>query len=173
MIRRGGLWTLIVAGATALVLLLAVLALVPEERDLAVQAYALFLGGLALLRLLAGTRHANPSGTSSFDEARRLRAPGVERLPELQRVEREVALGVANAHELHHRLRVRVREIAATRLSVRRGIDLERQPEAARAVLEPELWDLLRPDRELPADRFGPGLGVVQLRAVMDGLDRI
>ena len=173
MIRRGGLWTLAVAGATALVVLLAVLALVPEERDLAVQVYALFLGGMALLRLLSGTRSANPSRTSSFDEARRPRAPRVERLPELARVEREVALGVGNAHELHYRLRVRVREIAATRLSARRGIDLEREPEAARAVLEPELWDLLRPDREQPADRFGPGLGVVQLRAVMDGLDRI
>jgi hypothetical protein len=169
----GHVWSLVAAVAAALVVLLAVLALVPEQRDLAVQAYALFLGAMVLLWLLGATRTANRRRGSSFDEARRPREPRVERLPELARVEREVALGVANAFDLHYRLRPRVRAVAATRLAARRGIDLDRQPEVAQRVLDPALWELLRPDRALPPDRFGPGLGREQLRAVMDGLDRI
>jgi hypothetical protein len=166
-------WSFLVAVAAAFAVLLAVLALVPEQRDLAVQAYALFLGGLVLLWLLGGTRSAHARRASSFDEARRTRPPRIERLPELARVEREVALGVGNAFDLHYRLRAPVRAVAATRLASRRGIDLDRQPEAAQKVLAPALWDLVRPDREPPGDRFGPGLGREQLRAVMDGLDRI
>jgi hypothetical protein len=173
-LRLGGrFWSFVAAVAAALVVLLAVLALVPEQRDLAVQAYALFLGAMVLLWLLGATRTASPSGASSFDEARRPRLPRVERLPELARVEREVALGVANAFDLHYRLRPRIRAVAATRLAARRGIDLDRQPDAAQGVLDPALWELLRPDRALPPDRFGPGLGRDQLRAVMDGLERI
>jgi hypothetical protein len=166
------IWSLLAAILSALVVLLAVIALVPEKRDLAVQAYALFLAGMVLLWLLGGTRTVRPRG-SSFDKALRRREPRVERLPELARFEREVALGVANAFDLHYRLRGRVRDITATRLAARRGIDLERQPEAAQRALAPELWELVRPDRELPGDRFGPGLGLEQLRAVMAGLDRI
>jgi hypothetical protein len=167
-------WSVVVAIVAAFVVLLAVLALVPEQRDLAVQAYALFLGGLVLLWLLGGTRTVHPRRReSSFDDARRAREPKVERLPELARVEREVALGVGNAFDLFYRLRPRIRAVAATRLASRRGIDLDRQPEAAQQALTPALWDLVRPDRELPRDRYGPGLPREQLRAVMEGLDRI
>ena len=169
----GRFWSLVAAVGAALVVLLAVLALVPEQRDLAVQAYALFLGAMVLLWLLGATRSPERQRSSSFDEARRRREPRAERLPELARVEREVALGVANAFDLHHRLRTRVRQVTATRLAAHRGIDLDRQPEAAQAVLDPALWELVRPDRELSGDRFGPGLGREQLRAVMHGLDRI
>ncbi len=164
---------MVVAAAAALVVLLAVLALVPTERDLAVQAYVLFLGGAVLLWLLGGTRTANPRHPSAFDEARRPRRERVERLPELARVEREVGLGMSNAFDLHYRLRRRVRAVAAHRLAMRRGIDLDREPAAAQAVLPPALWELVRPDREPPHDRFGPGLGIEQLRAAIEGLDRI
>jgi hypothetical protein len=170
---RGRFWSFAAAFAAALVVLLGVLALVPEQRDLAVQAYALFLGGLVLLWLLGGTRSGRPRRASSFDEARRKHEPRVERLPELARVEREVALGVGNAFDLHYRLRPRVRAVAATRLAFRRGIDLDRQAEAAQKALPPALWELVRGDRPVPHDRYGPGLGRADLRAVMDGLDRI
>ena len=169
----GRFWSFVAAFASALVVLLGVLALVPEQRDLAVQAYALFLGGLVVLWLLGGARSGHPRRASSFDEARRKHEPRLERLPELARVEREVALGVGNSFDLHYRLRPRVRAVAATRLASRRGIDLDRQPEAAQKALPPALWELVRGDRPAPRDRYGPGLGRADLRAVMDGLDRI
>ena len=164
---------LVVAAAAALFVLLAVLALLPGERDIAVQAYVLFLGGILLLWLLGGARRANPRLESVFDQARRPRDERVERLPELVRLEREAALGLANAFDLHARLRPRLREVAAHRLATRRGIDLDRDPEAARAVLPPALWDVVRPDREVPRNRFGPGLELEQLREALDALERI
>ncbi|MFN2471560.1 MAG: hypothetical protein ABR583_11360 [Gaiellaceae bacterium] len=169
----GRVASLLTAAVAALIVLLAVLTIVPEERDLAVQAYVLLLGAMVLLWLVGGARAANPTRSSSFDEARRPRSERVERLPELARIEREVALGTSSAFDLHHRLRGRVREVAGHRLASRRGIDLNGQPEAARAVLSPALWELVRPDRPAPVERFGPGLGRDQLREVIDGLDRI
>ncbi len=164
---------LVVAAAAAFFVLLAVLALVPGERDVAVQAYVLFLGGIVLLWLLGVARRANPTVPSAFDRARRPRAERVERLSQLARLERETALGVANAFDLHHRLRPRLREVAAHRLATRRGIDLDRHPEAARAVLPPALWDVVRPERQAPHDRFGPGMQADQLREAVEALERI
>ena len=165
--------SLVVAAAAALFVLLAVLTLVPGERDVAVQAYVLFLGVLALAWLLGGARRANPRRPSAFDEARRPRADRIERLPQLTRLERETALSLQNAFDLHLRLRPRLREVAAHRLATRRGIDLDRNPEAAHAVLPPALWEVVRPDREPPRDRFGAGLSREQLREAVDALERI
>ena len=80
---------------------------------------------------------------------------------------------MANAYDLHYRLRPRIRAIVTSRLADRRGIDLERQPEAAQAAVEPAVWELVRPDRQPPRDRHGPGLGLPRLREVMEGLDHI
>jgi hypothetical protein len=163
----------VAAIAAALLALPVVLALAPGERDLALQGYALFLGAMLVLWLLGLTRSAHPTRVSPFDEARRRREPRVERVPELAKVEREVTLGLGSAFDLHHRLRARIRDVAETRLAARHGIDLERHPDAACAVLDPALWELVRPDREVPRDRHGPGLSMAELRAVMDALDRI
>ena len=34
-------------------------------------------------------------------------------------------------------------------------------------------WELLRPDREPPADRFAPGISRAELRALVDDLERM
>ncbi len=56
---------------------------------------------------------------------------------------------------------------AAARIAARHGFDLERQPELARALLGEDVWELLRPDRPEPADRFGPGVPHDQIAAVI------
>ena len=164
---------LVVAAAAALFVLLAVLALVPGERDIAVQAYVLFLGAIMLLWLLGAAGRANPNVQSAFEQASRPREQPSERLPELVRLERETALALANAFDLHARLRPQLREIAAHRLATRRGIDLDRDPGAARAVLPGVLWEVVRPDRDVPRDRFAPGLTHEQLREAVEALERI
>ena len=163
----------VVAGAAvALVVLVIVLAAVPDRRALALQVYAFGLCGIALMWLL-GRTGATRVDASAFDDARRQAASGAEPVAELARVEREVTLGVANAYDLHYRLRPRIRAIAASRLGDRRGIDLERQPQAAQGALDPAVWAIVDPDRQPPRDRHGPGLGLPALRDVMEGLDRI
>jgi hypothetical protein len=160
------------AVAIAIISLLIVLTAAPEQRALAIQIYAFGLCGLVLLGLL-GRAGAWREKDSAFDDARTPRREAAVPVPELARVEREVTLGAATAFDLHFRLRPRIREIAASRLADRRGIDLERRPDAAREVLDEAVWEVVRPDRERPSDRHGAGLGLPGLRAIMEGLDRI
>ena len=117
----------VAAVAIAIVALVVVFTAVPGQRALAIQIYAFGLCGLVLLWLL-GRTGAWRLKHSAFDDARTPRAQANEPLPELARVEREVTLGVATAFDLHYRLRPRIREVAASRLADRRGIDLERRP---------------------------------------------
>ena len=160
------------AAVAALVVLVIVLGAVPDQRALALQVYAFGFCAIVLIWLLGRTGAARDEG-SAFDQARRPEAPEDAAVVDLARIEREVTLGVANAYDLHYRLRPRVRAIVTSRLADRRGIDLERQPGAAQAAVEPAVWDVVRPDRQPPRDRHGPGLGLPRLREVMEGLDHI
>ena len=160
------------AALAALIVLVFVLAAVPDRRALALQVYAFGLCAIVLLWLLGRSGPARDE-RSAFDEARRVEPAEDDPVIDLARVEREVTLGVANAYDLHYRLRPRIRAIVTSRLADRRGIDLERQPDAAQAAVDPAVWELVRPDRQPPRDRHGPGLGLPRLRKVMEGLDHI
>ena len=144
------------AVAIAIIALLIVLTAVPEQRALAIQIYAFGICGLVLLGLLG--RPAPGGRRIRVRQGTHRRGTRPVPLPELARVEREVTLGRATAFDLHFRLRPRIREIAASRLADRRGIDLERRPDAAREVLDEAVWELVRPDRE-PRRATGTGRG--------------
>jgi hypothetical protein len=92
---------------------------------------------------------------------------------ELVRTEREITLGNASAGQLHRRLLPMLREAAAARLSAGHNIELQRRPDAARALLGDDTWELLRPDRPEPHDRNGPGIPMSQLRDVISRLERL
>ena len=122
---------LVVTLALAIVLVAA-----PGHAGLAAHVYALVLAALGLGYLLTAMRDAlPPRRPSAFDAALRTRPGPVQRIPELERMEREVALGLATAFDLHYRLRPRLRGIAAELLASRRGIELDGEPRrrAARA----------------------------------------
>jgi hypothetical protein len=65
-----------------------------------------------------------------------------------------------------------LRSIATTLLALR-GCDLDRAPEQARSLLGDELWSLVRPDRERPADPFGPGLPLDRLTLAVEKLETL
>ena len=158
------------AGAVAAVVALAR----PGDRALVLDVYLLFAGGLAMLLLVRASRAALPAGSrSAFERALRLRGPAPRRPEELAGLEREVLLATKTAFYLHYRIRPALREIAEHRLSSRRGIDLDAEPDAARALLGTEAWELVRPDREPPADRLGPGASLAELSAAVDALERV
>jgi hypothetical protein len=148
--------------------------LAPGRAELAGHVYLLVLCGIVLTAFVAATRRAHPAGGPSlFELALRRRQPRHDRLAELARLEREVALASANAFDLHYRLRPVVREIAGGLLAARRGIELDARPEAARLALGEEAWELARADREPPVDRAGPGWGPARLRAVVEALEAL
>ena len=141
---------------------------------LVIHVYALALAAVALAHLLRAVRAAHqPTAGSLFDSALRKRKRRDERLPELQRIEREVTLGMTTAFDLHYRLRPSLRRTASELLAARRGIDLDGSPEAARKALGDETWEIVRADREPPPHRFDPGLDIASLRAVVTSLEAL
>ena len=163
-------WPTIVA-AVALVTLLAVPKLSTPR---AIAIWVVLVTALALMVL---TRHSRESGgkepASRFEQALRTpKSPTTEPV-ELLRMERELLLGIAEAEHAHRRLLPLLRSAAAARLAARHGFELERRPEAARALLGEDVWELLRPDRPAPEDRHGPGVPQGQIAAVIETVESL
>lgn len=148
------------------------LALIPSRAELLVHVWLLVLLVSIALAGLAALREAYPRGPSPFD--RRPARRGVTgRFPSLEKVEREVALAAASAHDVHFRLRPTVREVATELLAAGRGISLDRSPVQARDLLGPDAWELVRADREAPPDPRGPGLDRATIERIVSRLETI
>jgi hypothetical protein len=130
------------------------------------------LAAAALAAGLHALRATLPWRPSAFDTA--VAAPPDEdaRPASPEAVERLVAGATAYAGDLHFRLRPVLREIAAGALRGR-GVDLDREPEAARALLGEEAWELVRPGRPRPEEPFAPGLAPGALAGVLDVLEEL
>lgn len=150
------------------------LVVLPGRAEVVIRLYLLLLAAFALGSLLLRLRAALPErGVSPVDAALGRRPPARRRIPELERLEREVTLGQATAFDLHFRLRPTLRRIASELLRARRGIDLDASPDAARRALGEETWELVREDREPPVDRFARGLDLASLRKVVASLEAL
>jgi hypothetical protein len=154
--------------------LVAALVVAPGRAELWGHLYLVCLLGIALVTTVGLLRADEPEpAPSAFDAALRRREREAVRLPELARLEREVTLAAASAFDLHYRLRPILREVAGGLLFARRGIDLDQQPDRARAVLGDEAWRLVEPGRPPPGDRHGPGVPPEELARVIERLEAI
>jgi hypothetical protein len=152
----------------------ATLAVLPGRAEVVVRIYVLLLAAFVLAELLARLRSSLPEKAASpVDAALRRRPPRAQRVSELEKIEREVTLGLTTSFDLHFRLRPTLRRIASELLRARRGIDLDSNPRAARNALGDETWELVREDREPPLDRFGPGIELDTLRTVVVSLETL
>jgi hypothetical protein len=147
---------LVIPALAATVALVILLALKPLSTSRALAIWIVLVTAIALLLLVRHSRHA--AGPSRFEAALRPRTQTTAPPVELLRMQRELELGVSGAAHAHSRLLPLLRTVAAARLTSRHGIELERRPDAARALLGDEAWELLRPDRPEPEDRFAPGI---------------
>jgi hypothetical protein len=170
-------WALVRSGLLAVVatlVLLAAVELVPARRPLAVAAYLLVLGGLAVRLLVAWLRRAYPAPPASpFDAALGARPAAARPPAELDRLARLLALSSASALHAHTRLRAELRPVAADRLRWALAVDLDSDPGAARAALGEAGWALLgRDQRDLP-DREASGPPPEALAELLGRLERI
>lgn len=157
-------FALVASGALLLARLLA-----PGRFALELDVFVLAVGGLALLELVVATRQAYPLEERSAIGAALEREPTEPfRPPELARLERELTLASVTAFDLHARLRPTLSEIARTRLAAR-GVRLEN----GEGLVGEELWELVRPDRPPPRDRYGAGLPPAALRRVIAELEAL
>jgi hypothetical protein len=147
---------------------------VSGARSILLEVYLLGMGGVLLLALVRTTREEEPFADSSdFDRAfAEMSRPHPSDSGELTLV-RDIKQSRSSALHLHVRLRPILREIAAHRLWMRFGVDLDREQERARELIGPNAWELVRPDRLPPDDRLAPGPASAELRVVVDELERI
>jgi len=154
--------------------LVGALVAVPARSELAIRIYVLLLAAFVLGHLLARLRRSLPERRPSpVDAALNTKRRPLVRIPELEKLEREVTLGQATAFDLHFRLRPTLRRIASELLHSRRGIDLDANPDAARRALGDETFELVRADREPPLERFGRGIDQASLGRVVGSLEAI
>jgi hypothetical protein len=138
----------------------------PGDRSLELHVYVLVLGGMAMTGVVSAVGGAVPRGRSS--ELRRAldaKPAPAEPVRDLERMQRVVTLSVANAQDLHLRLLPILRDIAAARL--------ERTGRRPSEETLGRWWELLRPDRPAPVDRFERGLPESELRALVADLARM
>jgi hypothetical protein len=108
----------------------------------------------------------------------RLRAEPAARVTEspplrqLRQVSETLAAAQASEFRADRDLRPLIRPIAAMRLA-RRGIDLDRHPTEARAMLGEPLWDLVQADRARASNLVAGGISAAGLESMIERLERI
>ena len=115
----------------------------PVPFGIAFRVWLVALGALVAAALVRGS--LAPYGQVRVNPVR-FRRPSkatAERPAGLEEVERAVDFAAWNPADLKRRLLPVLREVAAHRLQSRRGIDLERNPDAARLALGDPTWGLL------------------------------
>jgi hypothetical protein len=128
-----------------------------------VAAYVLALTAVALL-VLARTARTEEEWERAASELARALAPRAEtrrRPPELVVVERDARLAAASAGDFHSRLRPLLWSI------------VEARTRTPREALDDDTWELLRPDRPVPADLSAPGVPLRRLAQVVDELEQL
>jgi hypothetical protein len=93
-------------------------------------------------------------------------------LRQLRRVNTTLAAVRASEVAVDRDLRPLVRGIAGMRLA-RRGVDVDRHPEEARAILGEELWELVRLERPRGSNQFAGGLSSAALHRLIERLELI
>jgi hypothetical protein len=156
----------------ATVTLVVLLALRPLSTSRALGIWVVIVAALALLLLVRHSRDGERH-VAHFEAALRGRTPTPSEPVELLRMERELELGIANASSAHNRLLPLLRAAAEARLASRHGVELDRRPDAARALLGEEAWEWLRPDRPEPVDRFSHGVPRERVTALIDRVESL
>ncbi len=138
----------------------------PGDRTLALHVYVLLVGVLVVGSLLAAIGASSPRARrSALDEALARRTAPPRAPDDLSRMERVVTISVASAYDFHTRLRPLLQDVAAARL--------ERTGRRPSAETLGRWWELLRPDRPAPAERFAPGIAADDLRDLVADLQRM
>jgi hypothetical protein len=146
------------------------IAVAPGQAAPAVDAYLLAVGTLALLLAIARTLGTLPRERPTRLDAAPAASISQSRPRELVKLEREVGLSTETAFDAYYRLRPTVRAVAASRLRLR-GLDLDAPSGSAEALLGPETWDLVRPDRPRPRNHDAPGLPLERIAAVVGAVE--
>ena len=152
--------------------LVALLGARPISRETILAGYAIVVAAIGMAALTRAMRESRFDDPSPFEQQLRRKRTPPTRPNELIRVERDLLLGMENAGHFHARLLPLLRGAAAARLSDH-GVDLARQPDAARQLLGDELWAFVRPDRGGPDDLYAAGPSIRVVRRLVDQIEAL
>ena len=173
MIERRSLLRPAIAGVLGAVALGAAFVIRPGDCGLAAEAYVLFLGAIGVAVLARATSKSFAAPTASSVELALRRPPRKElRVPELERLERELEMATESAFDVHYRLRPIFREIAASRLASS-AVELDAEGGRAEELLGPEAWAFVRPDAARPADHYAPGAQLQEIERAVEASERL
>lgn len=162
----------LVIGVLAAIALVGIAGLPPDAQPPAGRLAVLAIGLLAMWRVLGRVAAITTSSPEQFEDALRTRPTAGFEIAGLRAVETDVRMSTANAFGVEKRLKPVLRELARWRLQRDHGVDLDRQPEAARHVLGEGLWRLVTPADAFPEFR-APGAPLADIDAGVERLERI
>jgi hypothetical protein len=157
--------------STATVALVFVLIFAGISSGTVLLVYVLFAAAV-LLAFLVNRLRATLPAADDFKALLR-RAGHAEARPDPFEIYR-IGLSIASGTQwsIHVRLRPLAQRIASARLSYRHGIDLEREPQRAEAMLQgTRTWELIRPDRQPPEDDAARGWREPELKKLLEELE--
>jgi hypothetical protein len=171
------LWRLLVLAVVSSLALPIAVVVAPGERSLLVRVELLLLGGCALWAM------ANLVGRAAPRPPRLPLDPGPAARPikpgpptSLSAVNRRLRLATIHAGDAHHWVRPLIRDIAADRMALRRGLDIDPSTPAQVAdvqrILGPVAWELSRRSAR-PDDPFAPGVPRADLEQAVTALEGI
>jgi hypothetical protein len=143
-----------------------------DQAALVGHAWLVVMLAIGLGAALGRLRRLVPRRPSAFDAAFTSISLTPARPTSLARIERAVTLATGTAFDVHFRLRPVLRDVA-NGLLLRRGVDRDRSPERARALLRPETWELVRPDLLPPDDRTAPGIPITAIEQAVEDLEQL
>jgi hypothetical protein len=152
---------------------IAPLTLAGKAHGRALLAYVLLLGAAALVLLIDRLRRALPR--TPFRRSARQPAPELElHIDQLEKIRRAVESAAWGETYVFESLRPIVREIVATGLMRRHGVDLDRSPLQAHSILgDGCAWDLARPDRTPPREPRARGWSLDKIDTLLDELEAL
>jgi hypothetical protein len=167
------IWKAALLGLAATVAFVVALALTGLAHGLVLLAYVLFLAAVVFLMLIRRLGDMLPPAT----EFRRMLTRSSQQETQVEQFE-TIKLWFAIARysrsDLYFRLRLPVRDIVAARLSRSYGVDLQREPDRAAAILgDGRAWEVVRPDYRSPDDRSAPGWSEHELGQLVEELERL
>jgi hypothetical protein len=166
-------WRAALLGLAATVALVIALMLTGVAHGLVLLAYLIFLVALLLAMLIGRLRRVLPLAVE-FRRMRPLPAVPETHVEQFETVKRWVAIARYSRSDLYFRLQAPVRDIVAARLSRSHGVDLEREPDRAAAILgQGRAWELVRPDYSSGSDRSAPGWSEHEVEQLVDELEKL
>jgi hypothetical protein len=161
---------LVTAIGLLIVLVIVPLGLAGAADDLPLLFYLLSVGALALVLLIVRLQRLLPKARVPRSPAPEVASP----IAQFERIRQAVSAATWAETHVYESLRPIVREIVAVKLAREHGVDLERSPAQAHAIVgDGYAWDLARPDRKPPPESGALGWSQGEIERLLNELEAL